>query len=431
MKIKIAITLLSLLGSNTSFAAEQGISEQQLQTSTTLNQLGADFLHAKLKQSELSNAMVSPVSLYYALSILQQGANLHSKHLLNSLLLNDPTLQLNDIAPALAEKIVAAKREDYPHIAHFQLANSIWSTNGQSTAKPFYFAEQFQNNAASFYNASHYSVDFVTEGAGLINNWASDKTNGLIPEIIDALTLKQFVWVIMNAAYFEGAWGTPMKAIAENPSYTFQTIHGESIEAKSIATKNYKAPVLEKEDGSIAFRIPFSGGKYSFIAYLPPDSEVAIAQWLLDKGSVDMPNVIDAVVNNKTQPFQLTIQLPSFSFSDGIELKKGSAIANDLGLSPLFSKQVDLSLLVDKDKTPIANQDTKVGLIKQNTKIELDENGVKAAAVTLVAGIAKTSMPRPLPRRSIVVDRPFAFAIIENKSRAMLFNGVLTHPSLL
>ena len=431
MNIKTVITVLLLMCSSCAFSAQKALTEKQLQAATTINKLGGDLLQAKLKHQGLSNAMVSSVSLYYALSILQQGANTHSANMLNSILLSDPTLQLNEIAPTLAEKIVAAKRDDYPNIAHFQLANSIWTTNGKSTGEPFYFAEQFQHNAASFYDASSHAVDFVNEGAGMMNNWAAEKTNDLIPEIIDAATLQQFLWVIMNAAYFEGGWGTAMRAVPERADFQFHTIDGESISAKSIRTQDYKASVVDKDDGSIAFTLPFLGNKYSFIVYLPAESEGNIEQWLLNKGSEDLPALIDTVLNNNSDRFQLTIQLPSFSFSDGIEMQKGSPIATELGLSPLFSNQVDLSLLVDKHKTPLANQDTKVGLIKQNTKIELDENGVKAAAVTLIAGITKTSAPMPLPRRTIVVDRPFAFAIVENRSQTMLFNGVLTNPSVM
>ncbi|HAI96904.1 MAG: hypothetical protein CL866_02630 [Cycloclasticus sp.] len=431
MNFKTIITLLLYLFLNTVFAAQQDLSAKQLQAATTINQLGADLLHAKFKHGEVNNAMVSSVSLYYALSVLQQGAAEHSSDLLNSVLLSGSGLNLNDIAPALAEKIVADKRDDYPAIAHFQLANSIWSTNGVTTDKPFFFAEQFKSNATGFYDAMPYPVDFEAEGAGLINDWASEKTNGLIPKIIDQGTLKQFLWVIMNAAYFEGAWGTPMRAIPENSSFEFTTLNGKNIKPKSISTYDYKASVLENEDGSVAFKLPFLGNKYSFIVHFPAESEIDLQQWLLEKGSVDMPSIIDDVLDNKSEWFQLTIQMPSFSFSDGIEMKKGSPIADALGLAPLFLNQVNLSLLVDKQKTPLENQATTVGLIKQQSKIELDEKGVKAAAVTLIGGIKVTSVERPLPSRTILLDRPFAFSIIENSSRTMLFNGVLTNPSVM
>ena len=95
MNFKTIITLLLYLFLNTVFAAQQDLSAKQLQAATTINQLGADLLHAKFKHGEVNNAMVSSVSLYYALSVLQQGAAEHSSDLLNSVLLSGSGLNLN------------------------------------------------------------------------------------------------------------------------------------------------------------------------------------------------------------------------------------------------------------------------------------------------------------------------------------------------
>ena len=71
---------------------------------------------------------------------------------------------------------------------------------------------------------------------------------------------------------------------------------------------------------------------------------------------------------------------------------------------------------------------TTVEIIKQDTRIELDEKGVKAAAVTLIGGIWATSVGPVLPQRTITVDRPFAWTIVELRSQAVLFSGVLVTP---
>jgi serine protease inhibitor len=81
---------------------------------------------------------------------------------------------------------------------------------------------------------------------------------------------------------------------------------------------------------------------------------------------------------------------------------------------------------VDAQKTHHDNMDTAVVIIKQQTRIDLDEKGVKASAVTLIGGISKTSVGPRYRNRDIVVDRPFAFSIVENRSQTILFNGVYT-----
>jgi serpin B len=69
---------------------------------------------------------------------------------------------------------------------------------------------------------------------------------------------------------------------------------------------------------------------------------------------------------------------------------------------------------------------SKVGIIKQNTKIEWDENGVKAAAATLVGGVQRTSAPGP--SFEMVVDRPFYIAIQDSETGAFLFLGQVIDP---
>lgn len=69
---------------------------------------------------------------------------------------------------------------------------------------------------------------------------------------------------------------------------------------------------------------------------------------------------------------------------------------------------------------------SKVGIINQNTKIEWDENGVKAAAATLVGGVTRGMVPRP--SLEMVVDRPFYIAIQDSETGAFLFLGQVIDP---
>ena len=401
---------------------------EQRQASTTVNQLSSQFLLSKLKHDGLKNTLVSSVSLFYALSILHNGANGETEDLLRSILLADVDSTVNEASPALAEVLVSPRSTGQSGAGVFRLANSLWSTNGATNKLPFVFAEPFTSNTATHYNAIPHSIDFLASNASTaINQWADENTDGLIREIIDDETLRAFQWLIMNAAYFEGAWSTPMRAIEAGDDYVFRALDGSEKPVDTIRTVDYEARVVDNEDGSVAFKLPFIGGKYSFVVYMPAE-QTDITRWLTQHGPATIADVVKRVLENRSQVYRLSIRLPVFAFSDQLAMRKGSNIANDLGLAPLFSDYADFSALVDVEQTSSVNAATKVGLIKQNTKIELDENGVKAAAVTLVGGIGITSVAPPLPVRTFVVDRPFAFAIVENSSQTLLFNGILTEP---
>lgn len=430
-KIKKMLSAAISIGFVTQVAMAMPVKAMQpkeLQLATTVNELSGQFLTSKLRREGFGNAMVSSVSLYYALSILEGGAAGDSDELLNSLLVTQPGLGVSDVAPALEDALVSADT-GRPGMGSFRLTNSVWSTNGATNNQPFVFSGQFRADSQNYYGASVHSIDFLSPGAAqVVNNWASDATEGLIPEVIDKATLQGLEWVIMNAAYFEGSWGTQMHRIQKNEQYVFTTLDGTQRQADTIGTRNYKGRVLDR-DGGVAFGLPFVGGKYSLVIYLPSEDENDLKHWLLNEAVIDMPEVVTQVLENRSEIYNLFVQLPIFSFSDEVKMLAGSEMASDLGLSYLFSEKANFNRMIDSEKSLPADKETKVGIIKQDTKIELDEKGVKAAAVSLIGGMIKTtSISPPVPRREIIVDKPFMFAIVENRSQTILFNGVLVSP---
>jgi len=406
------------------------IPPKELQQSTTVNELSRALLTAKLEKDGVKNTMVSSVSLYCALSVLEGGAAGDSATLLQSFLLRERGLAVQDVSPELTQILVSPENAKTPGTGIFKLANSAWSSSGAINGKPFVFSEQFKANSVNYYGASVHALDFMASGASqAINNWAKEETRGLIPTVMDDRTLRNLEWLIMNAAYFEGTWATPMRRVNKNQGYLFHHLDGSTQQVDTVITRDYRARVLDRQDGSVAFSLPFTGYKYSLIVYVPSEDEADIKRWLIEEAATALPEVVSDVIENRSELYRLSVQMPKFSFSDRVELLRDSQITHDLGLVPLFSEKADFSLMINAEKSFPEYKETKVGLIRQDTKIEFDEKGVKAAAVTQVGGVIKaTSVSPPLPFREIIVDQPFAFAIVENGSQTILFNGVLVRP---
>ncbi len=419
-----SLALVSTPGSATDLMYTN--SPKALQSATQLNALSGDFLSSKLQQDGLQNAMVSSVSLFYALSVLKGGAAGDTNDLLQSLLLKNADADIAVIAPALAQALQSPVAANSEGMGTFNLANSIWSTTGETNGMPFVFAETFQQDSFTYYDASAQSIDFLANGASeKVNQWADEKTHGLIPEVVDDKAMRTYQWLIMNAAYFEGSWAQPMYKLRARDNYQFTGLDGVTQPAEGVGARAIKGRVLDREDGSLAFSLPFAGYKYSFIIHAPSAEEANLERWLVEEAVADMPSVVVETLENRSELYELSVRMPSFNFADTVTMTKQSAITADLGLLPLYFKSANFSPMVDVEKTSPAVADTAVGLIKQDTKIELDEKGVKAAAVTMIAGITKTSVGPSFPRRDILIDRPFAFAIVENSSQTILFNGVL------
>ncbi|CAK6698399.1 serpin family protein [Synechococcus sp. CBW1107] len=387
---------------------------------TSLNAIGPELLTSRLRNNGVDNAMVSSPSLYFALSVLALGADGASQQLLRTLLLADRDGAVADVAQPLAAQL-SADNSGGSMDAAFRMSHSLWSTNGASREMPFVFAEEFLTVAASMVGASHRQLDFREPGASrVINDWAEEQTRGLIPTVIDDGLLSTLDWVILNTALFEGTWGTPMRRVGVEDTYRFATLDGNQQAAETIRTVDYVARVVDLEDGSVAFQLPFAGGKYAFIVHLPASDQTDVRGWLLNEAVPGFAAMAARVSGGEGSLHQLLIQLPVFGFSDAVTMRGDSPMTQDLGLAPLFDSRADLSRLSERS--------SRVAVIKQDNRIELDEKGVRAAAATLIGGAVTTTVRPSHPRREIVVDRPFAFAIVERVSQALLFNGVLVSP---
>ena len=66
-----------------------------------------------------------------------------------------------------------------------------------------------------------------------------------------------------------------------------------------------------------------------------------------------------------------------------------------------------------------------IGYVVHKTFIDLDENGTKAAAATLVAMQDNAVSIEPKIKKEVVLDRPFVYCIIDTQTSIPVFIGVL------
>ena len=115
-------------------------------------------------------------------------------------------------------------------------------------------------------------------------------------------------------------------------------------------------------------------------------------------------------INKNIQEQKVIIGFPKFGMEYEIKLNK---ILSDMGMPTVFSDFADLSKI-----SPPAGK-LKVGFVKQNTYVAVDEVGTEAAAVTTI-GIEVTSIP---VYPEFIANRPFVFLISEKQSNTIMFVG--------
>lgn len=95
-------------------------------------------------------------------------------------------------------------------------------------------------------------------------------------------------------------------------------------------------------------------------------------------------------------------------------------LLKEMGLKDIFS--------TDKtDLSGISEQPLFVSNVLQKTKLELDEYGTKAAAITMVAADGAGS-PNGDMIKEVFLNRPFAFLIYDESENRIVFIGKVTNP---
>jgi serpin B len=368
------------------------------------------------------NFMISPLSLSQAVTLAGNGTDRHTRVELETLLGSD--LATLDADSAALVKGVSYSKEEAMRIrtqspwanpSVVSINNSIWNTNGATDRAHYEFSPLFKQLAKDHFSAEMFSADFKKQAAvDAINSWADKKTYGLVKKIIELDSLKDMLWVVMNASYMEASWAEPFRKMGDNaPLFNKK-------KASMITSEQYigHAKVTGGEVASIAFDRSAGAPEIEFVVYLPEEGTT------LEKSQ---NTFFDADFLKKANGLLTTralarVTMPKFSFDTSVEMKDGDALTESMGLQFLFEDHADFSLM----QTP-ESLASKVGLIRQNSRIELDEKGVKAAAVTIIGGVRTTSVP-PRPTLNLVVDRPFHFAIVEKKSNTVLFAGTVVDP---
>ncbi|MEL6615107.1 MAG: serpin family protein [Bacteroidota bacterium] len=245
----------------------------------------------------------------------------------------------------------------------------------------------------------------LPEALDAINGWASDNTNGRVPEVLADLD-PGLVLLLMNAVYFKGDWTTPFDTDETAPR-PFTLADGTTVD---VPTMSGLLPALAVYgDGYRAVELPYGRRNFSMVLLLPDEGPLAGFTAQLNAGLwADATAQLDA----RTDWGEVQVAFPRFSFGTD---KRLNEILQAMGMTDAFTDVADLSrmrpgggLLVD--------------FVKQNTFVEVNEEGTEAAAVTTI-GVRETSVG-PV----FTADRPFVFAIRERTTNTLLFIGQMADP---
>ncbi len=348
-------------------------------------------------QAGMDSRVVSPISVAYLMGILANGANgTTESEIMKALCLDTTSLTtLNETYKAIIATAPSLDSQTQVNIANCIAVN-----------KPFALKADYSAAVKALYDAQVVSMDFASKKTlAAINGWCDKQTHGMIPKIVDSLD-PGMAAVLMNAIYFNGSWAEKF----DKAGTKTENFRGYTRDIKKVQMMHQENKFMYTDNSDYAaVRLPYGNGAYAMTVVLPAEGKSVsdIVATLNDGKFVKMQNAMEKCV--------VDLKLPRFTTSTETQLNKPIAA---LGAPSIFAGSADFSKMSD---TPLY-----VSTMFQKAKIEVSEEGTKAAAVT--AGImAMASLHHDEPRRvTFHANRPFLYLITERSTNAIFFIGQYT-----
>ena len=353
-------------------------------------------VYAEESVDEDNSFMVSPLSLSMALAMTMNGAEGETKSAMQETLnLKGFTSdEINSYYKKLKEALLATDPS-----TKLSIANSIWTNQNVS------IKDEFIRKNSEYFNSTVQSVNFGdNKTVELINNWASNNTNGLIEKVIDS-TKPEDLMYLLNAIYFKGIWTSEFKKNNTNKKpFTLEDGATVNVDMMSQTDKfNYK------EDENLQLvELPYGNSAFSMLVLLPKDEKN-----LLDVVGALSGSDYWAGLKSGLREHEVELYIPKFKTEYSKKLNK---VLSDMGMGLAFTNEADFSGMTDTS--------AKIDFVKQNTYISVDEVGTEAAAVTTV-GVVMTSMPAQPQKVVFNANKPFIYVIQENSTGSILFTGIV------
>ncbi len=340
--------------------------------------------------SKGKTTLVSPLSVLTALALVQNGAQ------------GDTLAQLEQALGGIDRDTLNAYMRAYcdflTESEELKIANSVW-TDSSAEAK-----RDFLQKAVDSYSAQLFSAPLSDpKTVESINSWVKKNTDGMIPKIIEKAD-RYAVMMLVNAIAFDAKWETPYKR-SDIEKLEFTSYSGSKKKTDFMcSTEN----VYLKDGGAVGFMKPYKNGRFAFAALLP-DENTGIDDYVASLSGDKLMKIFSSAKRGN----EVNVKMPKFRAEYSTQLID---TLKKMGVKDAFdSKTADFSSLIE-------NRDAYIATVVHKTFIEVDENGTRAAASTLV-GADTMSLMEPY---SVCLNRPFVYMIVDTETNLPLFIGVQT-----
>lgn len=314
------------------------------------------------------NLIISPFSIYQALSLTANGARTKTLGEILSVLQSDSLDSLNEINLEI--------------INIFKDFNSLELANGILTQ--FTPLEEFISISKKYLAPMD-----PLKTAEQVNDWVTEKTHGKITHILDDLD-PNVRMIILNAVYFKGQWVNKFSKEKTTKKNFYN--YGKEENSTEVDIMYTSQNFLYYEDEEVqAIQLQYQLDSMSALVILP-QTDIDINEYIKKLDDKKIKSILKGLNRAK-----INLQMPKFELEFSDSLKN---ILIDMGIIIGFTNSADFTGLKKED-------DLKIGDVLHKTYLKVNEEGTEATGATVVE-ITTKAMTKKI---NMNINRPFIFLI--------------------
>jgi len=348
-------------------------------------------LHREIVKTQEGNVFFSPISVFAVLNMLGAGARGETRESIGKALhLGEKSIGKMMIPSQVVEDVV-------------RLANAVFAHNGVTLKRGY---KDFLVRTKAVMGMLDFNRP--TEAAAMINRWVMDQTNGKIQKFVNADNLSQALMVLINTAWFKDQWKEKFdpKETLEEPFWPVQE------RLTTVAMMRRLGNFLYAED---------TIGQIIQIPYMQPYVMTVVSPWELEGLELLEKGINCEVVRAWDRRFSLRkvdVMIPRLKMDQKVSLV------------PML-KAMGLNVFEGADFSGISDYILFVSEVIHHAAVEVTENGIEAAAATLVGYSGYSDLGSYKASKPLVfkANHPFLFMIRYAPTGAILFQGRVKDPN--
>lgn len=323
---------------------------------------------------------VSPLSVMFALGMAENGAS------------GETLAQMEEkfgFSRDVMNRYLATLLSEVNGNEGLRIADSVWLRDSFADS----VKKEYLQMCANAYRAGVFKAPFDQSTVDDINLWIKNNTDGMIEKMLNDGGIPGNL-VLVNAVLFDQKWADPFDKEKTEKGAAFYDASGTKTGTVDLMTETYSGSYYQDE-WCTQVRKSYKDGYFSFSVYQPREG-VTVEELLAQMSSQYLYGMNGY---GKRHEAKITLQLPKFTseyFCDNM-----ADILMEMGFTAPFSTGLDS---ISDDRVIV------LGEVLHKTKVEVDEEGTKAAAATIM--MEKAAAPMDYPDEITVrLDRPFIYTI--------------------